>query len=153
MIQLNDFERRKAADLDRHMWDAGIDPTDGDYYDMDGESISIGEWAMLLEKKGPWQGAGTFGWIDQTPVGDMIVSTIWLGLDHSFQWPPVEKPAAIFETMVFKFTGMLFEIDYGDVACWRYGSKEAARAGHDHAVDLATRAGIAARFWKYERHA
>jgi hypothetical protein len=148
VIELNDLERRRAADLDRRMWDAGLDPNRGDYYDVDGESISIGVWAMLLEKKGAWQGPGTFGWVDQTPVGDMVVSTIWLGLDHNFHWPPVEKPAAIFETMIFQLTGMMFDIDYGGLAEWRYPSKEAARAGHDHAVQLAERAGIAARLPK-----
>jgi len=47
------------------------------------------------------------------------VSTVWLGLDHSFS----EKRPQIFETMVF-FSG------YKDEECWHYATEEEAIRAH-----------------------
>ena len=52
------------------------------------------------------------------------VSTVWLGLNHSFIR---EYPLTIFETLIF---GGLYD---GDIQ--RYGTEEQALAGHLHAVN------------------
>lgn len=54
----------------------------------------------------------------------MCVSTVFLGMDHAFGFgPPV-----LWETMVFG--GKL------DKAMWRYGTRRAARLGHDAVVAM-----------------
>ena len=53
------------------------------------------------------------------------VSTVWLGLDHSFG----EGPPLIFETMVFPKKG-----DYGDLDMERYSTEEKSKIGHTKMV-------------------
>lgn len=63
------------------------------FYDRDGQPISHERWAELHESEVYKRVALTeFG------LGDVRVSTVWLGLDHSFG--DAERPL-IFETMVF----------------------------------------------------
>lgn len=95
------------------------------YYDMDGNPISMWDWSMkhaLMENR---------------HVGDTYlrirghvyrVSTVLLGLDHSFS-PRPHKPV-IFETMVFE------DGDMGgfEGICERYCTKEEAAAGHRRMV-------------------
>ncbi len=50
--------------------------------------------------------------------GDILISTVWLGLDHGFG-----KRRLIFESMVF---GGPY-----DQLQWRYSSEEEAQKGHD----------------------
>jgi len=50
------------------------------------------------------------------------VSTVWLGLDHSFG----SGPPLIFETMVFQNRS-----DMGDLDCERYSTEAEAIAGHE----------------------
>lgn len=57
-------------------------------------------------------------------VGDYRVSTIWLGLDHSFGG---DKPL-LFETMIFE------KDDYNDLFCRRYTTWDEAEKGHWAAV-------------------
>ena len=58
-------------------------------------------------------------------LGDLWVSTVFLGLDHGFgNGPPV-----LFETMIFSGSNGQQQ--------WRYGTVEEARAGHAHAVRVA----------------
>src|SRR5258705_6138330 len=61
--------------------------------------------------------------VAETTVGELWVSTVFLGLDHSY----LDGPPILFETMVFpsKSKG-----DFGDNLCWRYPTKVAAAAGH-----------------------
>ena len=59
----------------------------------------------------------------RTTVGNVRISTIFLGLDHSFT--PASKPI-VFETMVFG--GAL------DQKQWRYSSLSLALRGHDELV-------------------
>lgn len=61
--------------------------------------------------------------------GDVLVSTIFLGLDHGWG----EGPPVLWETLVFG--GDL------DGTMDRYTSKEAALAGHECMVEAARRAG------------
>lgn len=53
------------------------------------------------------------------------ISTVWLGLDHSFD---VDRPL-IFETMVFPKSG-----DYGELDMDRYSTEEEAKKGHKKMV-------------------
>lgn len=59
------------------------------------------------------------------PAIDWDVSTVWLGLDHSFG----DGPPIIFETMVFGDGD-------GDQYMQRYATEEQARAGHAETVSL-----------------
>lgn len=86
-----------------------------DYYDMDGNPIDIMAWAEMYKDHDKRRVGGTKvfpGW---------WVSTVLLGLDHSFSGgPPI-----IFETMVFhpKHGGSEMEMD-------RYSTKAEAEVGH-----------------------
>jgi len=93
-----------------------------DYYDPQGRPITdILKWAKLfndrkLEDDRWWR-------VDKTQVGDVEVSTVWLGLDHNYY---DDGPPLIFESMVF---GGEYD-DYMD----RYSTWEQAQAGHDRIV-------------------
>jgi hypothetical protein len=74
-------------------------------------------------------------WMEQNPtkkslkqeyIGDIFVSTVFLGLDHS--WPKDESKPLLWETMIF----------YGEDDGYqdRYTSVEEALEGHQKAVDL-----------------
>lgn len=89
------------------------------YYDPKGRPISMRRWASSFEY--------------DRHVGESVlrirgrwyrVSTIWLGLDHSF----FGGPPLIFETMIFAGHGLT------DLATWRYSTAEEAMRGHMRAV-------------------
>ena len=65
--------------------------------------------------------------LKQDVIGNTRISTVFLGLDHSFGGgPPV-----LWETMIFDGPeGLLDETQ------WRYTSQEDALAGHENAVGL-----------------
>lgn len=85
----------------------------GLYYDREGKPIPLPQWGFLV---------GTdYGRVGNDMVGDVRVSTVWLGLDHSIDGPPI-----IFETMVFG--GPL------DGERWRYATEAEALEGHAAAV-------------------
>lgn len=89
------------------------------YYDRRGNQLTFREYGSLrqLGKK--------YVVLRQEDVGPYWVSTVWLGLDHSFSG---EMPQ-IFETMVFNN-----ETDKSDLACERYATEEQALAGHKRIV-------------------
>ena len=58
-----------------------------------------------------------------TPKGRMWISTVFLGLNHSYS-----GGLEVFETMVFP------EGDWADELCWRYSTWDEAVAGHEAAV-------------------
>jgi hypothetical protein len=100
------------------------------YFDMNGNAMTFEEWA---KEYGGRADAGS------RHVGNtylhardhvLRVSTVWLGLDHSF-WPR-GKPL-IFETMVFA------DGDYAGVdgLMSRYSTKAEAIKGHRHYVGVA----------------
>jgi hypothetical protein len=64
--------------------------------------------------------------VKKTEIGDIIISTVFLGLNHSFD-AGTNKPL-LFETMIFGG-----ELD-GDM--WRYSTWEEAEEGHEKAVQL-----------------
>lgn len=63
--------------------------------------------------------------VHQQQVGDYFVSTVFLGLDHSFG----SGPPLLFETMVF-------DEQRNEMYCERYSTWEQAVAGHDFACTL-----------------
>lgn len=85
------------------------------YFDRDGNPIDLMEWALA------WKfGNG----VDKTVIGEVCISTVWLGIDMSFGiGPPV-----IFETMIFG--GGLDEYQ------WRWRTVEEAQAGHNRIVEM-----------------
>lgn len=81
------------------------------YYDRKGEPISMDRWVELSVSE--------YKRIDSTELpGDVLVSTVWLGLNHSW----LGGPPLIFETMVFG--GRL----HGEMD--RYATEAEAQAGH-----------------------
>lgn len=84
------------------------------YYTREGAPITVQQWSALHSDL-------DYVRIARTQLGDVEVSTVWLGLDHNWGGgPPV-----IFETMIFP------EADYQE----RYTTEAAALAGHDQAVE------------------
>lgn len=62
--------------------------------------------------------------IDKTENDKYMISTVFLGIDHSFGG----GPPLLFETMVFKHG------DWDDLDCIRYSSIKDAREGHKTVV-------------------
>jgi hypothetical protein len=85
------------------------------YYDRQGNPITMEEWGAALA-------SGADRHVAETTVGDVWVSTVWLGLDHSWD----DGPPLIFETMVFG--GPCNEEMH------RYSTEVQALAGHDQMV-------------------
>ena len=86
-----------------------------DYYGLNGEPITREEWSRLL--------ADPAKVLAQTDLpGGAWVSTVWLGLDHSFG----RGAPMLFESMVFASRE-----DSTDLDCVRYSTREDALLGHD----------------------
>jgi hypothetical protein len=88
------------------------------YYDRQGKPMSLWEWANSME-------AAHDRHVAEDYVGEVRVSTVWMGLDHN--WLRTGLPL-IFETMIFGGNH--------DMECWRYPTEAAALAGHDQALSL-----------------
>lgn len=92
-----------------------------DFYILDGHrpiKTNLETWARWIE------GADPHRRVVETYVDDICVSTVFLGLDHSFN----HGPPMIFETMIFG--------GEHDEKQWRYSTWDEAVAGHDRAVRL-----------------
>jgi hypothetical protein len=68
--------------------------------------------------------------VAQTVVGDLWISTVFLGLNHNYG----EGPPILFETLVFKRKENN-EIDYCEIDGERYCTWEQAQAGHNDMVE------------------
>jgi len=88
----------------------------GLFYDWLGQPITLEQWTRLFEDERH---------IGYDQIGDVRISTVWLGLDHRLLG---HGPPLIFETMIFGG-------DH-DQDCWRYSSEYEARKGHDRALAL-----------------
>ncbi len=89
------------------------------YYDKDGQVIDgLLVWARRFEDNDYKRVAQ-----DKLADGDIVISTVWLGLDHSWG----VGPPLIFETMIFG----------GPDDQWqdRYTTLEQAQAGHKRVVE------------------
>lgn len=71
--------------------------------------------------------------VARTEIGPLIVSTIFLGIDHNFGFGP-DKDPLLFETMIF---GGDERSDFAESYCERYHTWGEAEAGHAQAVILA----------------
>lgn len=60
-------------------------------YDRNGQAMTMEEWSIKMEDN-------DYKVIKQEEVGEYWISTVWLGLDHSFDG----GDPLIFETMVFQ---------------------------------------------------
>lgn len=90
-----------------------------EWYNKEGKIIPIEEAVKLLEDK-------EYKIIKQeTLPNGKWVSTVWLGLDHSFE----EGEPLIFETVCFESKGNYSEIDMD-----RYSTLEEAIKGHEEMV-------------------
>ena len=92
----------------------------GKYYSVHGKEITMEQWAIAYEY-GPHT-------VRYDKVGDFIVSTVWLGLDHNYIGGG--KPI-VFETMVFKAKGKSTYIQSGtSFEERRWSTLTEAIAGH-----------------------
>lgn len=100
--------------------DRGVDAIE--YYDRQGNKIDVDQYTKLIIDP-------DYKRVAYTDMYDILVSTVWLGMNHSFH---PEHPVLIFETMIF---GNLNED--GDEYQERYTTEEEALAGHQRAVRIA----------------
>ena len=95
------------------------------YFARNGDEITMEQWSRLL---------GDTGYKivkqERTDRGT-LVSTVWLGLDHSFTFGDDPVPPLIFETMVFSKTEALKD-EYMD----RYTTEEQALEGHGRIANM-----------------
>lgn len=90
------------------------------YYDRDGKPLAdTMAWGKLFRDR-EYQRVAR----DTLPNG-LLVSTVWLGMDHGFD----DGPPIIFETMVFAAENDMDELD-----CIRYATEAEALFGHVEAV-------------------
>lgn len=87
----------------------------------------ISEWATWFEKNDRI--------IKQTKFGEVLVSTVFLGIDHNFIRNSNKKPV-LFETMIFGGKHDLFQE--------RYITYQEAEVGHEKACEMIVRENIAA---------
>ena len=88
-----------------------------DYYDRQGRPISAEDWVKPVYRSREYKR------VAEDHVGDIYISTVWLGFNHQYG----EGPPLIFETMIF---------GSGDHDEWyrRYSTEAEAKAGHVAAV-------------------
>lgn len=96
-----------------------------DYYDRDGNPISMRQWSMLRQ----WSAEHDNQYIRvaQDTIGPYWVSTVWIGLNHRF----VPGPPWIFETMVFNQEKGGSDVDEMN----RYSTEAEALQGHQEIVE------------------
>jgi hypothetical protein len=89
------------------------------YYDRNNRLLSMDQFAKLMEDR-------EYKRVCSDYVGSYWVSTVWLGLDHSFYG----GPPLIFESMVFADTEEDSNRLGEDVNCQRYPTEHQAVLGH-----------------------
>jgi hypothetical protein len=95
------------------------------YYDRQGKPMELMTWAQKFEDR-------EYRVVAQHWVRGWMISTVWLGLDHSFS---MGGPPVIFETMVFPPGDEAGEDGvFAEQYCERYPTEAAAQAGHDRAL-------------------
>ena len=95
------------------------------YYDKDGSPITALEMDTKMDV--------TYKRVGYTKLkSGNIVSTVWLGIDHSFS---CDGPPIIFETMVLTTQGC------DSLDCQRYSTLQEAELGHDEMVKTWERKG------------
>jgi hypothetical protein len=94
------------------------------YYDRKGKPLTLDEFINLFGKDRVSERKYKILKQETLKTG-YWVSTVWLGLDHSFE----RGPPLIFETMVFESKDHSSDLD-----CARYATEEEAFAGHAEMV-------------------
>jgi hypothetical protein len=99
----------------------------------DDDIVKVGDRAMIYDREGKpcttafWReriNDDSYRVLAQDKVGEVAVSTIWLGLDHGIGYMlGADVPPMIFETMIFPGNSSV-----------RYATEEQARAGHAKAL-------------------
>jgi hypothetical protein len=114
-----------------------------DWYDREGRPLSLEEAGRLFADF-------DYKRVDLTEVGPYVVSTVWMGMDHSF----MEGPPQIFETMVFTSSEWsdVERIGLQDIDCVRYATESEARAGHQDMVALIRATTIEPEEFLHERN-
>ena len=98
-------------------------------------AVGLGTWCVWFEhdrKKvdgGRWRVARD-EW-DDASYGRVVVSTVFLGIDHAFM---EDSPRKLFETMVW--WGWSKETQCSEQQMWRYSTYDQAARGQAHAVKL-----------------
>jgi hypothetical protein len=87
------------------------------YYARDGSPLTLEQWAGSFQTRQDQKRVA-----ETTLPNGRWVSTVWLGLDHSFG----SGPPLIFETMVFPKEG-----EWGELDADRYSTEVDALAGHE----------------------
>lgn len=102
-------------------------PLHSNWYDRDGEPIDVSTVNTLLGDPDYKRVTLTEITSATDPGERHLVSTVWLGLDHSFHGgEPI-----IFETMVFRGPD-----DFAEELGRRYATEQEAKAGHAETVTL-----------------
>ena len=95
------------------------------YYDWDSEPILQWEYSFK------WEFLNTH--VAETAINDWRVSTVWLGINHTFY---ASQVPTIFETMIFKNDRKLADNEEFDLYQERYFTYEQAVAGHQVACEF-----------------
>ena len=96
------------------------------YFDRQGNPITLKQWAgrfeMSIEEKQ----------VNRTVLPNgYLVSTVWLGLDHSFG----DGPPLIFESMVFTCNAKQKVTDWLELDMCQYSTEAEALKGHKRLVN------------------
>ncbi len=120
---LDPDERAMADQLDHAL--GPLDHALGEtsrHYAPDGSPLSFGEWAALFERRRRDFSPESW-WRKETKISDELrVSTVWLGLDHSWGG----GSPLFWETMIFG------GVEHGEL--WRYSSRAEAFDHHEEVV-------------------
>ena len=98
-------------------------------YAKNGDEITVEQWARLIEDR-------VYSTVkqDRTEKGT-LVSTVWLGLDHSFSFGNDPVTPIIFETMVFS-EAEARKSSWGEEYQQRYSTEKEAREGHERIFNM-----------------
>lgn len=96
------------------------------YYDRQGNPMTMMQWAKRLEGDKDMKRVA-----ETTLPSGFWVSTVWLGIDHSFG----DGPPIIFETMVFRTNADGKVESFSDLDSDRYSTEAEALAGHARMVE------------------
>lgn len=118
------IKKPKFADKDLQKAVDRINQQVNKCYNRKGQLISVYEWAELCMNK-------DYKILKRDIIGPYLISTVWLGRDHSFgcffgQENDIDHIPIIFETMIFKD-----ESGYEDIDMKRYSTEEEAFVGHE----------------------
>jgi hypothetical protein len=97
-----------------------------EYYDRQGNPITLMEWARRLEGKSTAAVVADKRVAEDVLPNGYWVSTVWLGLNHAFG----DGPPLIFESMVFPCSADGKVTDWLELDSDRYSTEAEALTGH-----------------------